>query len=85
MDATWSMSKKAKAFEEVNITDKDLMKLDINKIREDMKNTQTKLDVLQENKVKHNQFATGAFTQKDTVQNSNLYCKLENKNAYVYI
>lgn len=79
------MSKKAKAFEEVNITDKDLMKLDINKIREDMKNTQTKLDVLQENKVKHNQFATGAFTQKDTVQNSNLYCKLENKNAYIYI
>lgn len=79
------MSKKAKAFEEVNITDKDLMKLNTNKIRKDMKNTQTKLDVLQENKVKHNQFATGAFTQKDTVQNSNLYCKLENKNAYVYI
>ena len=79
------MSKKAKAFEEISITEEDLKKLNIDKIREDMKNTQTKLNVLQENKVKHNQFATGAFTQKDTVQNSNLYCKLENKNAYVYI
>lgn len=79
------MSKKAKAFEEINITEEDLKELDIDKIRKDMKNTQAKLDVLQENRVKHNQFATGAFTQKDTVQNSNLYCKLENKNAYVYI